>query len=43
MHNLSMKKTILFLMLIIILAACGVKSELRHPNGGDFPRNYPTE
>ncbi|MCL1892574.1 MAG: lipoprotein [Alphaproteobacteria bacterium] len=37
-----MKKIILFMMLAIMLGACGVKSDLQHPSGKDFPRNYPT-
>jgi len=39
-----MKKLILLLILILVagymMAGCGVKSNLDHPNQ-DFPRNYP--
>ncbi|MGI5846018.1 MAG: LPS translocon maturation chaperone LptM [Alphaproteobacteria bacterium] len=38
-----MKRISLFLILIITLAACGVKSDLQHPNGNQFPRTYPTK
>jgi len=40
-----MKKIILLILLVFaagyMMAGCGVKSDLDHPNRGDFPRNYP--
>ena len=36
-----MKKFTLLFVLCSLLAACGVKSDLGHPNGKEFPRNYP--
>jgi len=38
-----MKKVIIFAVLTMMLGACGVKSDLQHPNGANFPRNYPVE
>ncbi len=35
-----MKSLALSLMLLVILAGCGVKSDLAHPNDA-YPRNYP--
>ncbi len=31
----------LFLTVFSFLYGCGIKSDLRHPNGDDFPRQYP--
>ena len=39
-----MKKIQLFMLYALcfmLLSACGVKSDLNHPNGDKFPRNYP--
>jgi predicted small lipoprotein YifL len=33
----------MILLLALAAAACGVKSDLQHPNGDQFPRSYPTE
>ncbi|MCL2749100.1 MAG: lipoprotein [Alphaproteobacteria bacterium] len=40
-----MKKVILLFVFsaMVALTACGVKSDLEHPNGANFPRNYPVE
>ena len=39
-----MKKTMLiFLVMGMILAGCGVKSDLERPKGSPFPRNYPVD
>ncbi|MCL1902353.1 MAG: lipoprotein [Alphaproteobacteria bacterium] len=36
------KITLLFaLCSLLFVAGCGVKSDLDHPNGKNFPRNYP--
>jgi hypothetical protein len=39
----KLKKIVLLFVLGIIVAGCGVKSDLQHPGGDAFPRNYPTE
>jgi len=39
-YNAGMKSILLSLAVLVILGACGVKTDLTHP-GDTFPRNYP--
>jgi hypothetical protein len=39
-YNSRMKKIILWIFVVVILSACGVKSDLQRPNPA-YPRDYP--
>ena len=39
-YNMDMKKILLFVFVLTLVAGCGVKSDLAHPNP-NYPRDYP--